>query len=86
MKKSEKKPTPPPVRVQRLISACRGGADRLPDLRAGHRVGTRILSQSERQARGRMDVPPRAWARVASTGWRRALSGSREPDVQGGVA
>lgn len=86
MTKKVRKPKEIPVRVQRLVAACKGGADRLPDLRAGHRVGTRILSQSERQARGRMDVPPRAWARVASTGRRRTLSGSREPDVQGGVA
>lgn len=35
MSKRERKPIPVPARVQRLVAACRGGADYLPDLRAG---------------------------------------------------
>lgn len=81
----KQKPKSIPVRVQRLASACRGGADGRSDLRPGRLVRTDLLPHPERQAGWAMDVSARVGARAYLSGRGWSVPRSRKPDVQGGA-
>lgn len=74
-----------PVRVQRLVSACEGGADGRSDPWSRHLGRTNLLPQPERQTGRAMDVSARtgAGADLSGRGW--FVPWSRKPDVQGGA-